>query len=192
MLVGPLMYSCLEREEDGHDLSVAISWNLHIPCLFDIVRFFEYHGRLPHVLVLVVAVVAKCMVRKDKLHEARNPLYEDLRDSLDHLVSMDAMLILVEFELMFFLLSLKHCAPCVSHLLLQCVVELLMLKVSVVLVVRVTISVLMRRLGTSLFSFLEEFGQLLVGKQIELVGNVCVFDLLPGSVCNSLSNLEHA
>ena len=67
-----------------------------------------------------------------------------------------------------------------------------MLQVSVMLVVCVACSMLVWRLVASLFSSLEELGQLLCGKLREFVGNIRVLDLLPSTLSDGLLDLVHA
>ena len=76
--------------------------------------------------------VANCVGIEDQFHESGNPLNQDMGNSLDHLRSGDTVLLRVELEFVLLLLCLEHILPCVCHLLLHRVLELMVVIICVV------------------------------------------------------------
>ena len=128
--------------------------------------------------------MANCISIEDQLHEAGNPLNQDVRDTLDHLRSRNTVFFRVEFEFVLLLLCFEHVLPCVCHLPLHCFLELMMVVVCVV-----SVTIIFRRL---LLSLLEELDKLSCSKRSELMRDICVFDLLFGPFFDHLSYLTHA
>ena len=120
--------------EEREEVSEARRRNLHVPLLHAKVELLEQHRVLFDILMSMLRVSAVGVIGEDFAHELTDAHIKKLRDFLDHNLSVDLILWLIELKLSLLFLSVEHDSAGVGEALLHAILQLVMLVVRMVLV----------------------------------------------------------